>query len=82
VTILRTTTVVEIRPHEVVVRDAEGTTLAVPATDVVVARATSGGELAEPLRAAGLDVRVIGDAAEVGYLEGAFHTAWAAAAAL
>ena len=34
------------------------------------------------LRAAGLDVRVLGDAGDLGYIEGAIHSAWSVAAAL
>ena len=82
VEVLRSTEVVEIRTDAVVVRDAEGNERTIPATDVVAATVAPGGDLAEPLRAAGLDVRIVGDATTVGYIEGAFHTAWAAAATL
>jgi 2,4-dienoyl-CoA reductase-like NADH-dependent reductase (Old Yellow Enzyme family) len=37
---------------------------------------------ADELRSAGFDVRVVGDAGEVGYIEGAIHTAWAVASAI
>lgn len=47
---------------------AEGTTAAAP--------------LADELRAAGLDVDVVGDAAEVGYIHGAVHSAWGVATAI
>ena len=82
VEVLRNTEVIEIRPDVVVVRGPEGDERSIPATDVVAALAAPGGDLAEPLRAAGLDVRVIGDAAAVGYIDGAFHTAWDVAATL
>ncbi|MEH6621182.1 MAG: FAD-dependent oxidoreductase [Dietzia maris] len=45
---------------------ADGTTAAAP--------------LADELRAAGIDCEVIGDAGEVGYIHGAIHSAWKAAA--
>jgi hypothetical protein len=45
---------------------ADGTTAAAP--------------LADDLRAAGIDCEVIGDAGEVGYIHGAIHSAWKAAA--
>src|SRR5699024_4845758 len=41
---------------------ADGTTAAAP--------------LADQLRAAGIDCEVIGDAADVGYIHGAIHSAW------
>jgi pyruvate/2-oxoglutarate dehydrogenase complex dihydrolipoamide dehydrogenase (E3) component len=52
----------------------------VAADDVLVAS----GVLADPsfsemLSQAGFDVRTIGDAAEVGYIDGAIHSAWALA---
>ena len=55
----------------------------VPATDVVVASEVGpGAPLAEALDAAGFDVRVVGDAATVGYIEGAMHSAGTVARAL
>lgn len=37
---------------------------------------TASAPLADELRSAGIDVEVIGDAADVGYIHGAFHSAW------
>src|SRR3546814_15468482 len=46
--------------------------------DVLIhaADTASGAPLAERLREAGVPVDVVGDAAEVGYIEGAMHSAW------
>lgn len=82
VEVLRSATLVEIRPSEVVVRLADGSEQTRPATDVISAAVTAGETLAEELQAAGIEVRAIGDAASVGYIEGAIHSAWAAVAAL
>lgn len=51
-----------------------------PADLVIVASEVSAAApLAETLRQRGADVHVAGDASEVGYIEGAMHSAWAAA---
>jgi len=76
VDIAREATVVEITSDEVLYEVA-GERRRVAADAVVVAgevraRAPLAAELAE----LGLDVHVIGDAAEVGYIEGAIHSAW------
>lgn len=61
----------------------DGEPVVVPATTVVVAGGVEPDTtLADRLRAAGLDARPIGDAASVGYIEGAIHSAWAAVEAL
>lgn len=46
---------------------------------IVAGEVRAGAPLADELRAAGVEVHVIGDAAEVGYIEGAIHSAWALA---
>ncbi|WP_179503969.1 FAD-dependent oxidoreductase [Nocardioides daedukensis] len=54
-----------------------------PADLVIHAADTaSGAPLAELLREAGVPVDVVGDAAEVGYIEGAMHSAWDVAATI
>lgn len=57
-------------------RDAAGKEDSFACDQVIVAKgATGNGVLAEQLRAAGLNVRVIGDAGGVGYIEGAIRGA-------
>lgn len=52
----------------------------VSADDVVIASDVhADSSLAESLSQAGFDVRTIGDAAAIGYIEGAIHSAWALA---
>jgi len=52
----------------------------IEADDVVIASSVEpDSTLADAFTAAGLDVRVIGDAAEVGYIDGAIHSAFALA---
>jgi pyruvate/2-oxoglutarate dehydrogenase complex dihydrolipoamide dehydrogenase (E3) component len=52
----------------------------VAADDVLVASGVQADHsFAEMLSQAGFDVRTIGDAAEVGYIDGAIHAAWALA---
>lgn len=56
--------------------DREGAAASVTATDVIVATGARGdAALADALRAAGFTVRVIGDAAGIGYIAGAIHAA-------
>jgi NADPH-dependent 2,4-dienoyl-CoA reductase/sulfur reductase-like enzyme len=60
-----------------------GKTLSVPATMVVVASGVSAAApLADVLARDGVDVRVVGDAGEVDYIEGAMHSAWKVATAI
>ncbi len=62
---------------------AEGKTLSAPASMVVVASGVSAAApLADELARAGVDVRIVGDASEVDYIEGAMHSAWKVATAL
>jgi hypothetical protein len=52
----------------------------VPANDVVVASYVSAdSSVADALRSGGFDVRLAGDAMDVGYIEGAMHSAHAVA---
>ena len=56
---------------------AGGETLTVPASLVVVATGVSAAApLADALTASGVNVRVVGDAGSVDYIEGAMHSAW------
>lgn len=78
----RQATIVEIRADDVVYRvgDQEHTAAA---DEVIVASHVAPDEsFAQALRAAGLDVHVVGDAAQVGYIEGAMHSADAVARSL
>lgn len=80
--IVREAAVVAIEPGAVVY-DHAGARLRVPADDVVVATEVHpGAPLAEALAGRGVEVHVVGDAAEVGYLEGAVRSAWAVATRL
>ncbi|MEE2032497.1 oxidoreductase [Rhodococcus chondri] len=61
----------------------DGRTMSAPARMVVVASGVSAAApLADDLGAAGIDVRVVGDAGAVDYIEGAIHSAWKVATAL
>lgn len=56
---------------------AEGKPRSAPASMVVVASGVSAAApLADALTRDGLDVRIVGDAGEVDYIEGAIHSAW------
>jgi 2,4-dienoyl-CoA reductase-like NADH-dependent reductase (Old Yellow Enzyme family) len=76
VNIVREATVVEIHPGEVVY-DVGDKRRHVPANAVVAAGdVRAGAPLADALRDQGVEVHVVGDAGEVGYIEGAIHSAW------
>ncbi|MFF0816970.1 FAD-dependent oxidoreductase [Rhodococcus sp. NPDC003318] len=61
----------------------DGGSLSVPASMVVVASGVSAAApLADDLARQGVDVRVVGDAGSVDYIEGAMHSAWRVATAL
>ena len=82
VALVRGATVLAITPDHVAYR-AGDEDHQVPADTVVVAsEVRSGSTVAADLAAAGIEVHTIGDAAEVGYIEGAIHSAWPVAAAL
>lgn len=66
-----------------VVYEVAGEERRAPADSVVVAsEVRAAAPLAGQLRARGLEVVVVGDAGEVGYIEGAVHSAWRAARAI
>lgn len=76
VEIVREATVVEITT-ETVVYDVDDKRHHVSADAVVIAsEVRSGSSLAESLESLDVEVHVIGDAADVGYIEGAIRTAW------
>ena len=82
VTLVRGAEVVRITDADVAFR-VDGAEEQVAADSVVIAgEVTPGAALADRLRAEGLDVHVVGDASEVGYIEGAIHSAWPVATAL
>ena len=82
VVLVREAELVEITPDDVAYR-ARGQVSRVPADTVVVATEVEpGAALGAELEAVGVEVHVIGDAAEVGYIEGAVHSAWRVAARL
>lgn len=67
----------EITATSVVYRDSEGRRSTVAADLVVVAsEVSSGAPLAKELADRGVAVEVVGDADEVGYIQGAVHSAW------
>ena len=79
VTLHRGARVVEISLNDVAF-ELDGTQRRTRADNVVVAGwVEPSNELAQQLRSAGFEVEVIGDADEVGYIEGAVHSAWALA---
>lgn len=79
----RQATLEEITPTTVRYRDQEGRQHTAAADLVVVAsEVSSGAPLAEDLANRGVEVEVVGDAAEVGYIQGAVHSAWRIARAL
>ncbi|MEI7753205.1 MAG: FAD-dependent oxidoreductase [Actinomycetota bacterium] len=89
VTLVRNAQVTEITATHVLyqVHTADGTAsgdvISVTATDVIIAsEVRSDTSLADQLRDAGLVVHVVGDASEVGYIEGAMHSAHAVAVTL
>ncbi|WP_244928831.1 FAD-dependent oxidoreductase [Nocardioides sp. W7] len=79
----RKATVEEITATTVRYRDGDGHEQTASADLVVVAsEVTSGAPLAEQLADRGVTVEVVGDAAEVGYIQGAVHSAWRVARTL
>lgn len=83
VRIERQVVVEEITATVVRYRDQEGQQHSTPADLVVVASEVgSGAPLADGLKARGVDVEIVGDAGEVGYIQGAIHSAWRVARAL
>lgn len=75
-TVHRNATVQRITPKTVEFT-VGGETMTAPARMVIVASGVSAAApLADRLAGSGLDVRIVGDAGEVDYIEGAVHTAW------
>lgn len=73
----RTVTVEEITPRTVRFVDTEGERRSIPADLVVVAsEVAASAPLAKELADRGVPVQVVGDASEVGYIQGAIHSAW------
>jgi hypothetical protein len=57
--------------------EVDGTERRVPADTVVIAgEVSAGADLATQLNDEGFEVHVVGDAAEVAYIDGAIHSAW------
>jgi hypothetical protein len=76
VQVVRGATLIEITAADVAY-EVGGERHRIPADAVVVAgEVHSGAPLAEQLRELGVEVHVVGDAADVGYIEGAIHSAW------
>lgn len=83
VQIVRGARVVEIMAEDVVYEAVNGERARIPADDVVLAgEVRPSAPLADALRGLGVEVHVVGDAAEVGYIEGAVRSAWKVATEL
>ncbi|WP_347237926.1 NAD(P)/FAD-dependent oxidoreductase [Dietzia sp. B44] len=77
VAIHRRVTVTRITESDVQWTDRKGNAASAPADMVIYADGTTASApLADQLREAGVEVEVIGDAGEVGYIHGAIHSAW------
>ena len=72
----REAAVVEITASEVVYDVGDNRRRVAADTVVVAGEVRPGAPLADALRARGVEVHVVGDAGEVGYIEGAIHSAW------
>lgn len=82
VKLVRRAVLTEITPTHVHYRDGDDE-VATEADDVIVAGEVGpGGALAEQVSGLDVEVHVIGDAADVGYIQGAIHSAWPVALAL
>ena len=80
VVLRRDAVVQQITAHAVDVRVAGGEVESIAADDVIVAACVQRDTtFADLLTAEGFTVRVVGDADNVGYIEGAIHSAWAIA---
>lgn len=80
VEIHRRVTVTRITGSGVEWTDKKGRASSAPADMVIYADGTTAAApLADELRAEGVDVEVVGDAGEVGYIHGAIHSAWTVA---
>lgn len=82
VDIQRRVTVTRITESSVEWTDKKGNAASTAANMAIYADGTTASApLADELRGAGVDVEVIGDAGDVGYIHGAFHSAWNVATA-
>lgn len=80
--LVRDASLVAITPEHVAFR-VEGEDRRVPADTVVIAREVEPDESpTDGLASLDVEVHVVGDAGEVGYIEGAIHSAWSVASAL
>ncbi|MDX2380652.1 MAG: FAD-dependent oxidoreductase [Acidimicrobiia bacterium] len=84
VTLVRSAVLTEITPAHVVHREGTGAGQTTIEADVVIVAGEvgPGGVLAEQLSNLDTEVHVIGDAVDVGYIQGAIHSAWDVALAL
>jgi NADH dehydrogenase FAD-containing subunit len=80
VRLLKSAELTRIQPNRVTYRTASGQLQTVRADSVIIALGAqpSGGELTESLRAVCADVRCVGDAATLGYIDGAMSSGHAA----
>lgn len=82
VKIVREAVVEEITADRVRYRVGEESAVAAADLVVVASEVEAGAPLEKELRDRGIEVEVVGDAGEVGYIQGAIHSAWRVAAAL
>ena len=82
VTLVRNAVLVRVQRDVVTYRVADEERSVAADTVILAGNVRPDTRLADELRAAGFDVRVVGDAGEVGYIEGAVHSAWKVAAEL
>lgn len=76
VTLVRSATVERIEPGRVTFRVGDEQRVARADSVVLAAGVSPDSALADTLRGAGLDVRLVGDADQVDYIFGAVHSAW------
>jgi NADPH-dependent 2,4-dienoyl-CoA reductase/sulfur reductase-like enzyme len=82
VNLVRRAEVTEITTTDVAYQAGDQATRVRAGTVIVASEVSPGSTLATELADLGLEVHTVGDAAEVGYIEGAVHSAWAVAATL
>ena len=82
VELVREATLTEIRPDQVVYKVGDEVRVAPAETVVLAGGVRPDTTFADELRAAGLDVRMVGDAEQVDYIFGAVHSAWRVGAEL
>lgn len=79
VALVRNAVLTEITPTHVLYRDGDDKAEVEADVVIVAGEVGPGGALAEDLSALDIEVSVIGDASDVGYIQGAIHSAWAVA---